>query len=167
MVALLRTISKAKWYTTEWVPEGDVSSDALTDLRTTSNELWVWVVEDSAANLNTVIVALASDRQSLSKLDYALLDKAELRMLEIRWKQSEGETPHEAANKAWHRDLTQLTASKVALLAASMQPVDQRPHTRVPEKEIREMLVAALQSGALNRARMQPSLLRELERHVV
>jgi hypothetical protein len=139
---------------------GDVPADALADLKTENNALSVWSVEPDHANLNLALAALASNRQRLAKLDYTLIDEAILRSIPITWVSSEGKTPYSSANKTMHRDLTELTVQKIGRLALEMMPLRR---VRVPETEVKRLLLEALQSGALDRHLIVPTLLSELE----
>jgi hypothetical protein len=84
MALLLGNITKPKWEVQSWMVEGDVPADALTDLRADRNELSLWSVVDDLANLNVVLVALASSRQRLDKIDYTLIDEALLPGIPVR-----------------------------------------------------------------------------------
>ena len=140
--------------------QGDIPADVLGDLRSNDNELSVWMVEIDRSNLDSVLVAVASSRVRLDKLDYALFDEQVLPKLAIKCVKSEGSTPHVLANGAMHRDLTELTAQKVVSLAQAMMPLES---LRVPEKRIKLMLMAAIQNSVLDRARIDPQLLAQLE----
>jgi hypothetical protein len=137
----------------------DVPADALTDLKADKNELSVWSVDPDGANLDIVLTAVASNRQSLSKVDYALLDESDLRSIAISCIRSEGGTPYTQAN-AVHCDLIELTVSKVARLAHAIMPLKR---VRVPEKRIKVLLQDALADGMLDRGRMNSKFLSELE----
>jgi hypothetical protein len=161
MALLLRVISRAKWATTPaWMKAGDAPADILSDLRAENNQLSVWSVEPDRSNLDSVVVAIASSRLRLDKLDYALFDEHVLPPLAIRCVRSEGRTPHPRANGAMHRDLTELTVQKVASLAHALMPAER---VRIPEGRIRLMLVGAIQSDAIERGRIDPDLLTALE----
>jgi hypothetical protein len=160
MAFLLRIVTKPKWVAPEWMAAGEVPADALTDLRSNNNELSVWGVESDTSNLNTALVAAASGRSRLDKLDYALLDEAILSAIPIKCVGSEGNTPHHTANTTMHRDLIELTAQKVVHLAREMMPLTL---VRVPQKQVKHLLLDALQSGALDRTRIEADLLSELE----
>jgi|ERR1017187_7088252 hypothetical protein len=161
MTRLLRSVTKPKWEAPEWMPAGDVPADALSDLRSDQNELSVWRVEpDDPAILNTALAALASSRQRLDKLDYTLLDEAILPAIPIKCLKSDGRTPHSTANGTLHWDLTELTAQKVLVIAVEMMPLKR---VRVSQKEVKRLLCDALEKGALDRARIAPGLLSELE----
>ena len=59
-----------------------ICGDAISDLRTTNNELSVWKA-DTQEDIEDAIVALALNRDSVSKLSYFLLEEDELEKIEI------------------------------------------------------------------------------------
>lgn len=138
---------------------GDIPADALSDLRTQDNKLSVWSVEADKTNLNVVLTAFASTRQRVDKLDYTLVDESVLPRILIDAAQSDASTPYVSANAA-HWDLVELTVSKIVRLAQEVMLLDR---VRVSERQVRALLMEALQTGALDRARMIPDLLAELE----
>jgi hypothetical protein len=161
MALLLRNVTNPKWEAPSWMAAGDVPADALTDLRADHNALSVWsVTPDDLTNLSMVLAALASNRQRLDKLDYALIDEAVLPAIPVKCVKSDGVTPHSAANGTLHRDLIELTAQKVVRIAIEMMPLKR---VRVSEKQVKGLLLEALQTGVLDRNRIQPTLLNELE----
>jgi hypothetical protein len=160
MALLLRVVTKPKWIAPAWMASGDVPADALTDLRADKNELSVWGVEADRSNLNMALTAVASNRKRLDKLDYMLLDEAVLSAIPVKCIRSEGVTPCTAANSQIHRDLVELTVQKVADLAHRMMPL---ARVRVTEREVGALLRQALQNGVIDRARVEPKLLDELE----
>src|SRR5437588_6099649 len=123
MALLLRIVTKPKWVPPDWVAAGDVPADALSDLRANNNELSVWRVELDQSNLNAAIVAAASNRDRLDKLDYVLFDEAILPAIPIKCVRSEGNTPHVSANAEIHSDLIELTVRTIARLAHEMMPL--------------------------------------------
>lgn len=160
MALLLRIVTNPKWVRPSWLPAEDVPADALTDLRANNNELSVWTVEADRTNLDMVLAAVASSRKGLDKLDYTLLDEASLPAIQIKCVRSEGNTPHAKANASVHCDLVELTVQQVAQLAHHMMPLTR---VRVPEKRVKGLLLDALNSSALDRGRLDPKLLAELE----
>jgi hypothetical protein len=162
-MALLRKITKPKWYNTPWLPAGDVPADALVDLRTQKNELSVWRVEAGEANLNAVIAALASNgTDRVANLDYVLLEDEAVAALGIQCIKTDGDSPHQDANARWHCDLVELTATKVIRLAEEMKRHESE-HKRLFPETVRSILLSALQAGALQRTAVTPKLLAELE----
>ena len=134
--------------------QGDVPADALSDLRADGNKLSVWSVRPELEDLNRVLVALASNRQHLDKLDYTLINEEILSAIPIKYVQSEGCTPHLTANTTAHRDLIELTARKVAHLAEQMSGLER---VRVTEKQVKRLLCNALADGALDRTEFMRS----------
>lgn len=159
MPFILRTIRKARWYKIEdvsWLEKGDVPADPLADLNTKANELSVWLIEDDRSNLNQVVTALAATRTHISNLDYALLDMQLLPELNIKVRHTTGGTPDEKANVSWHRDLVELSAFKVVELAKSILAKAERK--RVPETEIRRLIIQAIASGRIEPTKLQESI---------
>jgi hypothetical protein len=190
MALVLRTISKPKWAARDGMEPGAAPADAVGDLRTTDNELSVWRVETDQSNLNAVLAAFASNRDRLDKLDYALVqEKVLIGMSQqipesanslrgamcryfcsasmpstppaapIQWAQADANTPYLAANPA-HHNLVDLTARKLARLADAIMLV---AHVRLSEKEVKQLLRDALNEGALDRGRVKPGLMKEID----
>lgn len=160
MGLLLRTITKPKWVAPDWIAAGEVPADALSDLRSSDNKLSVWHVESDQGNLNMVLAAYAANRERLDKLDYTLLEEGIVMAMSIDCVKSEAHTPHLSANAA-HRDLVELTVKKVMFLAQEMMPL---PRVRVTEKQVKRLLLEALEHGALDRSQMKSELLSQLGR---
>jgi hypothetical protein len=163
-MALLRKITKPKWYDTPWLGPGDVPADALIDLRTQNNELSVWHIEPDATNLDDVIAALAANNTDrVANLDYVLVDEEALAQLGIKTVKSPGASPHAHANSHWHRDLVELSGSRLLALAHEMKR-RQAEHKRIQHATVRDILKAALQSGKLERESLKPALIADLEK---
>ena len=162
MAFLLRKITKPKWYDTDWLPRGEVPADGLVDLRTDGNELSVWRVEPDESNLNAIVAALAGRGKRIDKLDYVLLDDDVVTRLQIGCVQSDGDSPHTDANSRWHRDLVQLTATKIIELAREVKRRE-AGHKRVNQHAIKRILKNALDSGAMQRSAVDADLLAELD----
>ena len=148
---VLRTISKSKWYKTQavcWLPEGALQADALNDIQTKGNKLSVWRIDAARSNLRRVIVALAANRQYITNFDYVLLKKSTLSALGIRIEVSpeEGKTPDDGAN-ASHCDIVELSLEKLLRL---VQVIKEADHERIPEKEIRQQLLEALDARRIS-----------------
>src|SRR5438045_1847252 len=119
MPFLLRKLTKQKWqpeYAIGWLLEGDLQADALNDLATQNNELSVFHIDDDKSNLNRVVAALAAKRDSLDKLDYALVASQIADDAGFKTRMIKGDTADEAVNQ-WHRDITELSVANLANLA--------------------------------------------------
>lgn len=83
---LIRMISGiSKWDGSKAVNRKDyyICGDAIGDLRTTDNKLSVWKA-DTQEDINDAIVALALNRDSVSKLSYFLLKEEDLDKMDIK-----------------------------------------------------------------------------------
>lgn len=162
MPLLLRKIRKSKWYKNDsvpWLGEEEIQADALGDLVTSSNTLSVWLVEDDKSNLEQVIAALASSCDNLSNLDYALLNVDLLLNVGIKIESKEGLTPYSRANQ-WHRDLVELTTSKLFKLAEDMFIHSDRK--RVAEKTVLNLIRDAVQNGQIDTTKLSTGIARKL-----
>lgn len=163
MPFLLRTIRKAKWYKNEnvpWLAEDELQADALADLSTKDNELSVWHIEDDRSNLEQVVTALAAGRDYIANLDYALFDQQILSAINIKIKDTKGGSPDEKVN-SWHRDLVELSATKLMELAKAIQT--KAVKERVLPKDIVRLIKQAVESGRINRAKLKPGVVGKIE----
>lgn len=109
-----------KWDGSKVVNRKDayICGDAISDLRTTDNKLSVWKA-DTQEDINDAIVALALNRDSVSKLSYLLLEEEDLHKIEIK---ISDEQPGVAAGLdsqilTKHRDLIDLDYWRLGYLA--------------------------------------------------
>ena len=124
MPLLLRITRRAKWYknpNVPWLPAGELQADALGDLNTKVNELSVWYIDEDRTNFERVISALAAKRDVAANFDYALIDSEEISDLNLKMVQTPGDSLDEEANKSWHRDIRELTASLLFELARAIR----------------------------------------------
>ena len=132
MPLLLRKIRKNRWFL--YLLEGEIPADPLVDLATSANRLSVWYIEADRSNLERVQVALASNGEYVSNFDYALFEDRLLEGLNVKISQTVGSTPDESANVEWHRDVEELSASKLAEIAKIVFHYFEK--ARVPEIEV-------------------------------
>ena len=138
-----------------------MQADALNDLRTSSNELSVWYIEDDESNLEHVITALAASGDTVANLDYALFDLQLITNSDIKIHQSPGITPDERVNALWHRDLIELSASKIMRLATII--FTQAEIRRVSKKKLLRMIAQAVSTGRIDRAKLRPKMVAKVE----
>jgi len=160
----LRKIRKAKWYKSEllpWLSQNDLQADALVDLSTKSNELSVYLVDQDKTDLNQVVVALALTCDNLSNVDFALIKEEDLEPLQIKVRQSQGDTPDELVNSR-HYDLYEITAQKILALALVIKRSE---ISRITEPNIKKNAIRALKEKRLDRSRVKllPDSLKALE----
>lgn len=164
MPLVLRKIRKAKWYKNDrvpWLTEGELQADALDDLRTMGNKLSIYLIDDDRANLEQVATALATaNTEYISDFEYALINYEVVERLNIKIENTEGATPDPLVN-SYHRDLAELTASKIMALATVVQAESERKVFL--KKNVVKMVLDALASQQLNRERIKPELLKKLD----
>jgi hypothetical protein len=151
---LLRSIRKAKWYENPdlpWLSQNELQADALQDLKTDSNTISVWYIVDDHSNKERIITALAATRQYAVQFDYFLLKEHYIREINIKIVERQGDSPDNSIN-SWHRDLVELSAEKLMLLARSIQQNAQIE--RIPARDIRRFLTHALLSGRFDSTKM-------------
>ncbi len=156
MPLILRTIRKAKWYRNDplpWLSPDELQADALVDLNTKGNALSVYLVkEDDAEALERLVTALAANRDSIKELDYALFADDILSEIGIKISAVGGNTPDSVVN-TWHRDLTELSASKIMRLADAIRKGARIK--RIPGKRIRGLIIDALAANRVDRAKLR------------
>lgn len=161
MPFLLRKLDRrAAFHPVPWIEDGDVQADALYDLRTHGNELSVWMVPEDHSNLERVVAALAAARNSLDKLDYALIDLEVVRVLGIRVVKKKGNSRDEQANELWHQDLTGLSGAKIVELAFRMRT--EASFVRVPKGDVGSAIVKSIRDGFIDPDRIEASLKKAL-----
>jgi len=165
----LRKISKSRWYGHEahrWLPNGSleadaIQADAMSDLRTESNALSVWRINDNRTNLEQIIIALAANLPRPTHLDYALFDQQFLVNNEFKIEQLPGNTPCAAAN-SYHFHLTELSVHKLTEVAEIIKGKAER--NRYTKKETLALIKRAIDSGVISRERLGPSIVEAVKK---
>lgn len=143
---LIRMISSiSRWDGSRSVNRKDafICGDAISDLRTTNNELSVWKA-DTQEDIEDAIVALALNRDSVSKLSYFLLEEDELKKIEI---DVSDQKPGAVAGLkdcilSKHRDLIELDFWRLGFLTQYMLELVKNPKQckNLTRKEIKALL---------------------------
>lgn len=150
MHSFLIKVTWGKWQTDlPWLPAGELPAAALLDLRYPNNKLSVWKIEEDSSNLNRVITALAASKSKINieNVDYVLLEQAVLDDLGLKAEKSPGGTLDTTANKDWHYDIIELTASKIVAIARCIKA---RTIKRKSEAEIKGLIKNALKEKHIN-----------------
>lgn len=167
MPSLLRVIRKDNWYTNrevpEWLPEGDLPGDVLSDFQTTHCGLSVWLVDDDRGNLEAILAAFACTRKSIDKIDYLLIDADVVNTLGLALEQCPGVTPDDQVNQHWHRDLKRLSAARILEIASIFFPERCTQCQRVPPQKVQELVANAIDSGRLERNRIADGIIKQIE----
>ena len=139
-----------------------MQADVFSDLKTDTNLLSVWHIEDSRANLENVLTALAANCERFTNVDYVLLGQDVIETLSIDMKQTDGASVDQNVNQ-WHRDLDVGTAGKLLELA---KEIYSRPDARkrMSEKELKSLLLAAVSTGRIEKSKLKDSLRVQVEK---
>jgi hypothetical protein len=139
-----------------------MQADVFSDLKTDTNQLSVWHIEDSLANLEIVLTALAANCERFTNVDYVLLGHDVIGALSINMKQTEGASVVQDVNQ-WHRDLDIGTAGKLMELA---REIYSRPDARqrMPEKKLKNLLLGAVSTGRIEKNKLKDSLRAQVEK---
>jgi hypothetical protein len=151
-------IERNRWIA-DWLPVGVFPADGLLDLKTQDNKLSVWQVDPAKENLARVASALAANRQFLDTLDCVLLPQGSIEELGIEVEKTNGATPDAGANDLFHRDLIELSGQKVVDVGTRIAGAERK---RFWKSEVRELLIAGLSAGELDRALMKADLVAKL-----
>ena len=159
MAFILRKLDqKASFYALDWLEDDDTQADALWSLRTKGNQLSVWLIDDNKSNLKRVIAALASGRDTLDKIDYALIDRRVLESLDIPVSKVDGLSPDAGANQHWHFDLTKLSGKQLVALAVYMR----EGLVREPKSKVKTAVLESIHSGVVAKDALSNTLLDSL-----
>lgn len=151
---ILRIVRRSRWLKERpsWLENDEFQADPLGDFTTTSNTISVWYIKENTSNLQRVVAALAAQRDRLVNFDYALFNKEILSELNIKTKDTKGETPDEVVN-AWHYDLIEISAQKLLRLVQLV--LDNAEIKRINWKEIRNWIDQSIESGQLDEEKIQ------------
>lgn len=144
----------------KYIPAGEASADCLGDLKTSSEALSVWELDDEKTNLNRILAAIASTREHLQKIDYLIVDAAHVTNLGLKIQPKPGQTRDAGANNAWHRDLIHLSASDLSRLANVLFEHAQR--RREMEVKLIALLKHSVDEGHVDRAALRPGIAQKL-----
>jgi hypothetical protein len=142
-----------------------MQADVFSDLKTESNRLSVWYIDDDLANLDHVLTALAANLHRLSNVDYVLLDNDVVMALNLRMEQTDGGSLDQQVNR-FHRDLDVGTAGRLVDLAKEIYSKADR-RKRKSEKELKGLLVRAVSSGRIDKGKLKDSLREQVDKLLV
>ncbi len=166
MPLLFRKLNnKRHWDRQAWLSSGDAPADALSDLKTTENKLSIFLVDETEAGLDRVVAASALNRHHhLDVLDLALIAEGVLTKLRIDMSQSLGQTPDAGVNE-WHRDLLDLSASKLAKLAGAIRKDGEIK--RYTPKDVRKAIEASCRAGFINSSKLKDEMIAQLKKQQI
>ena len=159
MRLFLRVVKQRRWIRQpdeDWLEDGELKGDALSDLATQNGKLSVYMVSGKA-DRQRIAVALAATRQNFSPMDYVVFSDSDLKSFGITVQHTPGTTPDSEVNDL-HYELGRLTVGRLVRLATVVSAGE---HKRILEKQIKALLSEAAISGRLNKAKIPSQKMRE------
>jgi uncharacterized protein (DUF2267 family) len=89
---------------------------------------------------------------AISNLDYALFDQQIVTEINIKFINTRGDSPDEQVN-SWHRDLIELSASKLIELAKAIQT--QAEIKRIQVQDVIQLVAEGISSGRIDRIKVK------------
>lgn len=158
----LRMINKkAKWEESKKTRIPELSSDIITNcLRTTEETLSLWHIDD-IHKIDDAIIALASNRDLIQKLDYLIIPDEYIEKYDLHLKENDGKSPYEDFNKE-HRDIINVDYEKLGIVSEMILDIMNNTSStikRVYEDEVLAKLTEALKDGKITQTKLKKSLL--------
>lgn len=144
-------ISMAKWRADDGLATRFVLANAVSnDVRLAENTLSMWVCDPSdSRSIEDVVLALATNRDSVAKLDVVWIETDEVKRILIDIEEVPGLSPVTTLNDR-HRDLRGIDIVKLVRLGRRIsQAVGAEKYKRFTEKQVLKLIVAAIHDDRL------------------
>jgi len=161
---VIGSLKSENWYTEadfDWLPAGGVIADCLKDLKPDGGILSVYEVEETASDdlVRRIVAAIAAGANNPRDVAYFRFPRAAVEALQVTINPDEpGRTGDDEVN-ALHRDLQQLSATKLAELAGAMA---HGTLGRFTAKTLRERIKAEVEARRLALEKVSRKLRDEL-----
>lgn len=162
----IRMISKkAKWEQDKSKSNiNDTSADIITNCLKTSNEtLSLWYVEKEE-EIDKAIIALSSNRDFVNRLDYIIIPDEYIIKYKLELGKTNGESPYTEFNGN-HFDIINVKYGVLGVVSKMIFDiiVNNGKIVRVPESEIKNKLISAINQNILNINAIKQTLLEEVQ----
>jgi lipase chaperone LimK len=142
--------------------DSEAPADTLTDFRTRGNSLSIYRTDGTQAQIEDIVVAVASGRQRPEAVPYIefpaqVVTEAPVVLVEV-----EGTTRFPAVNQL-HHDLVDLTARSLAQLVNAIWTNEQTQAEQMLEVHVRDRIAQAVRSRRLRLEELQPSMQKQIE----
>jgi len=158
---LLRKAEKRRWdwapETITWVTPGDIPAAPLADFNTSSeSKISVWYVESDNSNLERIIAGIAAGRQTADKFDYVLFPEEVLSQAGLNAQEVPGQSKDKDANARWHRDLLEISASKLIKLVELVHREGKLD--RASERDVIALIKQSVDAGLIEKRGLDETL---------
>lgn len=166
MAYLIRAITRAKWEPKDDLNENEISADVFKDLKTRDSKLSLWICEQpNLMELKKIVLAIASGRDKLEKVDIVWIDKKILESEGITFEFEPGDTPVEDL-KELHLNAIKLDIFRLEEIALKIADAVRQKNQfrRFSIKETAELIKNALNSQRLRSEDLKPGLKKDIEK---
>lgn len=155
----------AKWKASLDVGPDYLSADAITGcLRTSGNTLSVWCSDDDEQTKKSLL-ALGSSLTSIETVSYVILESDHLEKELLQLVESEGNTAALGSNFL-HRDIVSLDHTALAKVAVQVKhKISTDDFLTLTKGDLKTMLIEGVQSGALDKDRLDKKLREALAKY--
>lgn len=160
MPFLLRKVKQERWH---FEPATPLPAEPLTDLNAIANELSVWALEDNLGNLDEIVVGIAANSESLSKVDVAWIQEELIARLGLSVVSSVGITVFTPALQL-HRDIIELKAENLLHIASAIR--GNATYKLFTRPTVRSLLLREVKSGRLAITDLKPRVQDELRKYL-
>lgn len=143
----------------EWLHPNEVRADTFKCLKSDKNRLSIYVINDES-ELQRLLAAVASNRNNVQHLDYALFDFALLDKYAIEYIDEPGVLPDDLVCN-WHKDIIQLDGSTLHKLAKVIY--EHSEPVRALDKKIAKAIQFSINKTHIDSSKLKPSMLNDLQ----
>lgn len=158
---LFRKIEKSRWNWGDkklaWLKNEEIPAAPLSDFRASpTSQISVWKIEDNKTNLERIVAAIAARLQHLDKFDYVMFSENMVEGVGIQIRKSSGQSADPDADKQWHLDLVEISATKLISLT---QLIDKDGlMDRRDEQEVEKLIRNGVNEGRIEKKRINKDL---------
>lgn len=159
-----RKITRATWNRSNDLAQGEIPADAVTaDLRTTHNTLSFWKCETASDDhIRNAVLALATAAERIEHMDLVWVEEGMFHAHGIAMNPSEGRTPVVSLRNR-HIDVTKLDLVRLGKVATLLdEALSQNQFRRFTKKEIRDVVLVAVQQNLVSIEALQPKVQEEV-----
>jgi hypothetical protein len=141
-----------------WLPDGEVSSDYLWDLKSIKSTLSVWLIDDSKDNLNRIIAAYFENRPKKPEAAYILINYDIPTKLNIQNRHKEIKHLKDSyVCKTWHYDFEKLTGKKLVGLAETI--FEDIQYGQNDQESLNQIIADSINSDYLPRGKVNSEII--------
>jgi len=142
-----------------WLKEGEIPADVTSDLKTSQNELSIWVLSEDKSKLFRCLSAFAVERKHVDHIDYIVFDEEIITELNLKTNSTKGNSKDKEVNNL-HKNIMELSSNKLELLAKKI--LSNCEGGRIDKKELAKNIKLSLENGWIDKNRINNEFLEEI-----